>query len=87
MTLAKPATGVTITVKTEKVRLEGTASDNTELYEVHWLSSNGLTGKAEGLANWKAQVPLSVGENVVTLIATDKYLNSTEVKLKITRGR
>ena len=87
LTLVKPSARAALTVKTETVTLEGTASDNTELYEVHWLSSNGLTGKAKGLANWKAEVPLSPGENVITLIATDKYLNSAEAKLTITRGR
>ena len=71
----------------ETVALEGTASDDTELHEVSWLSSHGLTGRADGLANWKAEVPLSAGENVVTVIATDKHLNSAEVKLTITRGR
>ena len=86
LTLVKPAAAA-LAVKTEKITLEGTASDNTELYEVHWLSSQGLTGKANGLANWKAEVPLSVGENTITLIATDKYLNSTETKLTITRGQ
>ncbi|KPL00373.1 MAG: hypothetical protein AMK75_05520 [Planctomycetes bacterium SM23_65] len=83
--LVKPAAAALL-VKTGKITLEGTASDNTELYDVHWLSSQGLTGRAEGLANWKAEVPLSEGENTITVIAVDKYLNSTEVKLTITRG-
>ena len=87
LTLVRPAAGAALAVKTERVTLEGTASDNTELYELRWLSSQGLSGKAAGLANWKAEIPLSEGANTITLIATDKYLNSTEVKLTITRGR
>ena len=80
-----PSVDAAFVVKAAQVTLEGTASDNTELYEVHWLSSQGLSGTAEGMADWKATVPLSPGGNVITLIATDKYLNSGHVELAITR--
>ena len=71
----------------ETVTLEGTASYDTELHEVRWLSSQSLSGKGDGLVNWKAVVPLSPGESVITLIATDKYLNPMEMKLNVTRRR
>lgn len=87
-----PAIAVTSPEASEKLpgdpgvaTIKGTASDNTELYEVSWLSDNGATGKAEGTESWSASVPLREGPNVVRIIAVDKYLNSSEVRIAIVR--
>jgi len=79
----KPSPEATFTVVGRKVVLNGTASDNTEVLEVRWIGSPVASGKAGGTDTWKVEVPLKPGENTVTIVATDKYLNSSSKKLTI----
>ena len=65
--------------------LKGTASDNTELYQVRWLREDGTTGMADGLVEWKASVPLNPGRNGFRVVAVDKYLNSAEAAVTVIR--
>lgn len=80
----KPA-GRTMVVNADTVTLEGGAADNDELLEVRWLSSRGVTGTARGEADWKAEIPLSSGDNVITVIATDRHLNSAQTQVTVRR--
>jgi hypothetical protein len=54
------------------INLSGTASDDLQIATVKWYTSRGFTGDCAGLASWTANnIPLSPGENLVTIAATD----------------
>jgi hypothetical protein len=47
------------------------ASDAGGLKLVAWATNFGSSGVASGTSNWSASVPLLVGNNTVTIRATD----------------
>lgn len=56
--------------------MAGTASDDKEVSAVSWESSHGENGMATGTANWAISgIPLTQGENIITVTATDKAGN------------
>jgi hypothetical protein len=60
------------------VTFQGTASDNVGVSTVTWSNSSGRSGAASGTSNWTAaNVPLLVGNNTVTVRATDAAGNSS----------
>lgn len=64
--------------------MAGTASDDREVSAVSWNSSQGQSGMAKGTANWIiSQIPLTEGENIITVTATDKVGNKGSRKLTV----
>ena len=53
------------------VTIGGTASDNVGVALVSWATNFGQAGVASGTAVWSAAIPLIVGNNSVTVRATD----------------
>ncbi len=65
--------------------MAGTASDDMEVSAVSWGSSQGESGMATGTANWAISgVPLSEGENIITVTATDTAGNRGSRPLTVT---
>ena len=64
--------GVTIvSTSAASIRVAGSASDNVGVASVKWTTSNGNGGTASGSTSWSADVPLYVGNTVVTVRAYD----------------
>jgi hypothetical protein len=53
------------------VRLAGTAADLIGVRNVMWANSAGGGGAATGTTAWNASVPVSAGDNVITVTARD----------------
>jgi len=58
------------------LNMAGIASDDMEVSTVSWDSSHGASGMATGTTNWViSEIPLTEGENIITVTATDKAGN------------
>jgi hypothetical protein len=58
------------------IHIAGTASDDVGVTAVKWSTSNGDAGNASGTTAWSADIPLLVGNTVVTVRANDAAGNS-----------
>jgi hypothetical protein len=68
------------------VNLAGTASDDIGVTQVTWTTDKGASGAASGTTAWTiANVPLSWGVTVVTVMAKDQAGNSTSDVMTVTR--
>ncbi len=72
ITITAPTTGISIVTNTTPVTVSGTASDDVGVATVTW-SNNGSTPVLAGgsPSNWTFNAPLSAGDNVITVVATD----------------
>lgn len=96
-TVAREASGpvITITMPTTRssfntdqsfVTIGGTAIDNTAVVEVTWATDRGASGTATGTESWIAGVPISRGQNTVTIRARDGdgNVSTTSITVKLT---
>lgn len=61
-----------------KANVSGTAVSTIGVSAVTWSNSRGGSGTAVGTTNWSiSDIPLSEGQNVITITATDQYGNKT----------
>jgi len=68
------------------VPVSGTASDNTSLKQITWATDKGYNGTCTGTSNWSiSQLPLEIGDNHLTVTATDDWDNVNTAQLTITR--
>jgi hypothetical protein len=65
-----------VSTSSASISMRGTASDNLGVAVVKWTNSTGNSGTASGTTNWSANVPLLVGNNVITTRAYDAAGNS-----------
>jgi len=70
LTITSPATG-TLSTTAASVTIAGIASDNVGVALVSWATNFGAAGVAAGTTAWSAAIPLIVGNNSVTVRATD----------------
>ena len=85
ITIESPASGGTYTTTLSKITVTGTAFDDVKVNDVSWLMDNGAKGKATGTNTWTAtDIPLRVGDNVLTFTAKDSSGNTTSVTLTVT---
>lgn len=61
----------TFSTTASSVTIRGTASDNVAVSSVSWATNFGTSGVATGTTSWLATVPLLIGNNTVTVRATD----------------
>ena len=76
VSLREPTTAPTFTTRSTPILLAGIANDDRGVRAVTW--SNGATGgsgAASGASSWSASVPLILGDNVVTISASDSAGN------------
>jgi Matrixin/Glucodextranase, domain B len=73
--VASPGSSIVSTFAAS-IPFSGTAVDDVGVTVVRWFTSNGSSGTASGTGSWSAEVPLLVGNNVVTIRAYDGAGNS-----------
>jgi hypothetical protein len=74
LTIASPA-GTIYQTAGAKLRISGTARDNSAVTEVTW-ECGGSGGTAQGTTAWSAEVPLYIGDNSIVVRARDASGNS-----------
>ena len=84
LTITTPSTG-TMSTTAASVTIAGTASDNVGVTLVSWATNFGTAGVATGTTAWSAAIPLLVGNNSVTVRATDAAGNAGWRSVVITR--
>ena len=75
LTIVSPGPTITSTTSAS-LHMTGSASDSVGVTAVRWSTSNGDSGDAAGTTSWTADVPLLVGNTVVTVRAYDAAGNS-----------
>ena len=67
-----------------RVSIAGTSSDNYEVARVSWSTNNGRSGTAIGTDPWIVNdIPLTQGNNVITVTAYDSANNSSQDSLTV----
>ena len=87
MTVGSPsqAGGSTRTINS-RIIVTGAASDNVGVVSVTWANSRGGSGAALGTTSWSAgPIELQMGDNVITITATDAAGNVRTATLTVTR--
>jgi hypothetical protein len=75
ISITVPTTGGQYNTDQTFVTVGGTASDNSAVLEVTWLTDRGASGRATGTDSWIAGVPISRGPNTITIRARDEAGN------------
>ena len=84
LAITSPASA-TLSTTAASVIISGTAGDNLGVALVSWATNFGQAGVASGTAAWSAPIPLIVGNNSVTVRATDTAGNIAWRSVIITR--
>jgi len=67
------------------VDIAGSASDSDGVTGVSWSNDRGGSGTCTGTASWSASgIPLQLGQNVITVTATDGVANTGTANLTVT---
>jgi len=84
LSISSPA--VTSTTTASTVSISGTASGGTGAAQISWSTIDGQTGAATGSADWSiAAVPVSVGDNIIAITATDAANHTATRWIQVTR--
>ena len=84
LTITSPSSG-TVSTSAASVTISGIASDNVGVALVSWATNFGAAGVASGTTVWSAAIPLLVGNNSVTVRASDAAGNIGWRSVVITR--
>ena len=88
LSITAPTSGSTYDTDQATVDIAGTSSDNVGVTEVTWTNSRGGSGTAIGTTNWSISgIPLSEGDNVIVITATDAAGNQATKTLTVTYTR
>lgn len=72
----------------DNLTIGGTAHDNFALKTISWQSSSGQNGTAIGLEEWNiSDLPLTDGDNIITITAIDASNNKTDTQIVVTRNK
>jgi hypothetical protein len=72
--ITTPTSESTYTTNNGTIAIGGTASDDTGIASVIWSNDRGGSGTCAGTTNWIASnIRLSIGQNVITVTATDFF--------------
>jgi uncharacterized protein (TIGR03437 family) len=83
--ITSPTSSATFTTTNGAISLEGTAADNTGVFQVRWNNDRGGSGVASGTSMWSvSNVTLLVGLNNLTVSAWDANGNAASAKLAVT---
>jgi len=83
--ILEPTTDPTDTVSVSPYPIEGTSTDNVGVTGVSWVNSTGGSGNATGgTPAWSALIPLTVGENILTITAVDQAANAGTAEITVT---
>jgi hypothetical protein len=76
-----------VSTKSTKITLNGTASDNVGVTSVRWTNSRGGSGTATGTTQWKiASIRLNRGDNLITVTAYDAAGNMATDSVLVSYG-
>jgi hypothetical protein len=84
LTITSPSTA-TMSTSALAATLLGTASDNVGVKQITWSTNFGTSGIATGTTAWSVSVPLLIGNNTVTVRASDAAGNTSWRSVVITR--
>ena len=85
LTIVSPASVVVYT-SAQTIVFTGTARDNVGVAAVTWANSNGGSGVSGGTENWTTPpIPLLVGDNTITIRASDAAGNISWRSVVVTR--
>ena len=85
ISIQSPA-GSPVTTTATSLAVSGTVAGGTGQSQVAWMSDRGSSGSATGSTSWAAAVPLSTGNNVITVTATDAAQARASVSVFIIRN-
>lgn len=81
-----PTAQNTYTTSVAQIVVSGTASGDAGIASVTWASSQGGSGTCSGTSSWEvADIQLALGENVITVTATDETGQTAVDTLTVTR--
>lgn len=75
--------GLIVVETTKSLSVIGKATDESGIFEV---SVNGLKANVDAAGNFRAEIPMAIGENTITINASDVKLNKGEYVFTVTRG-
>ncbi len=89
---ATPTAPLALTIQTPQatttassIALSGTSSGGSGAVEVNWSTNQGASGTAQGSISWSiATIPLSVGANMITVIASDAVQDQASQSVTVT---
>jgi hypothetical protein len=73
------------TIMSESVTLSGSVTGGTAPFWIAWKTDRGYAGTAGAQPAWTAQIPLTIGPNIINITATDARQASSSVAVGITR--
>jgi hypothetical protein len=76
-----------VTTTQSGINLTGTAQDNIGVTQVGYSNDRGAQGTATGTTNWTATVALELGENIITVQATDAAGNVGSALVTVMRNQ
>ncbi|MHA1685787.1 MAG: hypothetical protein ACTSYD_05175 [Candidatus Heimdallarchaeaceae archaeon] len=83
-----PTTDISYVTIENKIDLAGIAFDNEGLSKIEWLTNYNESGVASGLDEWSAiDIPLHLGDNIITVVAHDNAGNQGKDEITITRNQ
>jgi Putative Ig domain len=86
VSIVSPTTDPTYTTDNTMIILTGTASDDVGVVSIMWANSRGGAGSTLGTSSWATTpIDLKMGDNDITITATDAAGNTQAVTLTITR--
>jgi dihydroxyacetone kinase DhaKLM complex PTS-EIIA-like component DhaM len=86
--ILSPVEADTYSTDSPIVTIAGNASDDRGLQKVAWRNSTGGSGEANGTAKWSIDaVALTVGQNIITVTATDDAGNEGQAVITVTRTK
>ncbi len=85
VTITSPTSAPTYTAASASVKLGGTASDDGSVASVTWANDKGGSGTCTGTTSWTiAAIALVIGDNHITVTATDGAGNSATASITVT---
>lgn len=86
VTITSPSSFSTLDTPDSAVSLAGTASGDLGIAKVSWLNDRGGEGIADGTESWQTgEIPLELGDNMVTVTAEDTSGAKTDRRIRIKR--
>ncbi len=86
LSIGSPTSESAFSTSADNITLGGVATSDGTITGVTWSSSRGHVGSCTGTTNWSAAaIPLDMGENIITVSASDSNGGSASDALTVTR--
>jgi len=86
LSITSPTTAPSYRTKDSKIILTGSAWDDVGVVSVTWTNDRGGSGAAFGTTSWATSpIDLKMGDNIITITASDAAGNVRTVTLTVTR--